>query len=232
VTTSVAAGRAERSNGRLAAWLGLVLLLAAVNYLGRYATDTETDRDLLYQWSTFAGALVQFGVMLAIVLLIARGGPARELLALRRPPSWRAALGIAFAVFAGTFLLAAVLSPWLDAGDEQALLPEGWDGSRAAPFVANAFVIAGFTPIVEELWFRGLGYSLFRRFGPWAAVAAVGILFGPVHGLLLGLPILIAFGLGLAYLRYRTNSVLPCIALHAAFNALSLLAAVTLGGDV
>lgn len=220
-----------RTNGRLIAWLVLVGVLTALNYFGRYATSGETDDDLLYQWSAFVGGVVQFSLMLGIVVWIAAGGPARELLALRRPRSWPAGLGLAAAIFVGTLILAAALSPFLNAGDEQGLLPDRWDSSRAAPFVANAVLIAGFTPIVEELMFRGLGYSLFSRFGPITAILVVGGLFGPVHGLVLGLPLLIAFGLGLAYLRYRTDSVLPCILLHAVFNGMALLAAVTLGGD-
>jgi uncharacterized protein len=187
---------------------------------------------VLYGWSSFVGGVIQFSLMLGIVLWIAAGGPARELLALRRPRSWPVAFGLAGALFLGTLVLAAALSPFVNAGDEQGLLPERWDPTRAAPFVANAVLIVGFTPIVEELMFRGLGFSLFAdRFGPTVAIVAVGTLFGPVHGLVLGLPLLIAFGLGLAYLRHRSDSVYPCILLHAVFNGLALLAAVTLGGD-
>lgn len=219
-----------RTNGKLAAWLTLVGVLAALNYYGRYGVDTEPDQDVLYQWGSFVGGVIQFGLMFGIVLWIAAGGPARELLALRRPTSWPAALALAGGVFVGTFVLAAALSPFLNAGDEQGLLPERWDSSRAAPFLANAVLIAGFTPVVEELLFRGLGFSLFSRFGPPVAILVSGVLFGPAHGLVLGLPLLTAFGLGLAFLRYRTDSVLPCILLHGVFNAVSLVLSVTLGG--
>lgn len=220
-----------RGNGRLVAWLALVAVLTALNYWGRYGVSAEPDRDILYEWSSFVGGLIQFGLMLAIVLWIAAGGPARELLALRRPRSWPAALGVAALILVGVLILAAALSPFLDAGDEQGLLPERWDPGRAAPFLANAALIAGLTPVVEELMFRGLGFSLLSRFGSTAAIVVVGVLFGPVHGLVLGLPILSGFGLGLAYLRYRSDSVLPCILLHAVFNGMALLAAVTLGGE-
>ena len=134
-------------------------------------------------------------------------------------------------IFIGTLVLAAVLSRFLDATDEQGLLPERWDSARAAPFIANALIIAGLAPVVEELLFRGLGFTLFSRFGPTVAVLVAGVSFGPAHGLVLGLPLLIGFGLGLAYLRHRTDSVLPCILLHAAFNVLALLASVTLESE-
>ena len=220
-----------RTNGRIIAWSALVAVLTVLNYAGRYATSEETQEDVLYQWSSFVGGIVQFGLMLGIVLWIAAGGPARELLALRRPRSWQAALGWAFLLFVLTLVLAAALSPFLDAGEEQGLLPDRWDPSRAAPFVANAVLIAGFTPIVEELLFRGLGFGLFVRFGLVPAFIAAGVLFGPAHGLVLGLPVLVAFGLCLAFLRWRTGSIYPPILLHAVFNAFALLAAVTAGGD-
>jgi membrane protease YdiL (CAAX protease family) len=220
-----------RTNGRLIAWISLVGVLTALNYIGRYGTSGETDRDLLYEWSTFVGGVIQFGLMLGIVFWIAAGGPARELLALRRPKSWPAALGLGALIFVATLVLAGALGQFVNAEDEQGLLPERWDSTRVAPFLANAFIIAVFTPIVEELMFRGLGFSLFSRFGPTVAVLVAGITFGPAHGLVLGLPLLTGFGLGLAYLRHRTDSVLPCILLHALFNALALLASVTLEAE-
>jgi membrane protease YdiL (CAAX protease family) len=214
----------ERTNGRIAAWLTLVGVLTVLNYAGRYAGSAEPDRNVLYEWSSFVAGVIQFGLMLGIVLWIAAAGRPRELLALRRPRSWPAALGWAL-------VLAAALSTYLDASDEQGLLPDRWDPSRAGPFIANAVLIAGFTPVVEELMFRGLGFGLFIRFGLGPAMVASGVLFGPAHGLVLGLPLLIGFGLCLAFLRYRTDSVYPGMILHAVFNGIALLAAVTLGGD-
>jgi membrane protease YdiL (CAAX protease family) len=77
-------------------------------------------------------------------------------------------------------------------------------------------------PIVEEMTFRGLGVTLFLRFGRWAAILATGIWFALVHGLVEGFPILAAFGVALAYLRTQTRSIYPAILLHAAFNGFAL----------
>ena len=52
-------------------------------------TDTETPDDLAYRYSSSVAALIQYGIMLGILLLIARGLPRRELFALRRPASWK-----------------------------------------------------------------------------------------------------------------------------------------------
>ena len=77
-------------------------------------------------------------------------------------------------------------------------------------------------PIVEELTFRGAGYGLLEPYGRTAAVLLVGLSFALIHGLVLGFPVIATFGIGLAYLRSRTESIYPCFVLHATFNAAGL----------
>ena len=92
----------------------------------------------------------------------------------------------------------AMLSPFLDAGDEQGLVPKAWDSSRAAPFLANARGRRLVAPFVEELLFRGLGYGLLTPFvRPLPAILVTGVAFGLAHGLVLGLPVLSIFGITL-----------------------------------
>jgi uncharacterized protein len=55
----------------------------------------------------------------------------------------------------------------------------------------------------------------------------LGIMFGLWHGLIEALPVLVVFGLCLAYLRARTDSIYPGMILHAFFNAAALAIAVT-----
>jgi membrane protease YdiL (CAAX protease family) len=98
---------------------------------------------------------------------------------------------------------------------------------RAGQFALNFLAIVIVAPVVEELTFRGLGYSVLRPFGRWTAIVLVGVAFGLAHGLVQALPVLVAFGAGLAYLRDRTDSVYPGMILHAAFNALVLTLSVT-----
>ena len=110
-------------------------------------------------------------------------GRHRELLALRAPRSWSGAVGWSIAVIVAVFVVEAVLEPFLNAGEEQGLTPDTWEPDRAGAYAANAVVIAVIAPIVEELMFRGAGYSLLARFGQVVAIVAVGVLFGLVHGL-------------------------------------------------
>ncbi len=218
---------AQQPRGKLVAWCVLTGLLAAVAYAGRFAGGDVPD-DLLYLWSTFAGALVQYGIMLVLVLAIARGLD-RRLLALAPPEARWHAFTRALAALGVILAATAVLSLFLDAGGEQGLVPDGWDGSRAAPFVANAAVIALAAPFVEELLYRGLGYGLLTRFvGPWPAIVVTGVAFSLAHGLVEGFPVLAVFGVTLGWLRWRTGSVLPGMIVHALFNAAALIASVTM----
>ena len=217
-------GRGE--SGRLAAWLVLMLLLIALGYGSRIASG-KPDPDVLYRWSTAIGGLIQDGIVLAIVLAIAGG---TGLLALRRPVSLKqAALMIAIAIVA-IYVFEAVYSAIVHPGNEQGLTPTKWEPHHAAAYVGNAIVICTWVPFVEELTYRGLGYSLLERFGTWPAILLVGLLFGLSHGLVLALPIIVAFGSVLAWVRARTGSVLPGMLLHATFNLVALVAAVTIGG--
>lgn len=208
--------------GRLAGWLALVLGLAALNYSSRLAGDAEPTDDFFYRWDTFAGGVVQLTIMAAILLLVVRGA-ARRLLALRRPSSWAGALGATAAVLVGIVAFGAVLNPVLQPGEEQGFVPDEWDASRADAFAANLVLTALLVPVVEELVFRGAGYSLLVRHGRAAAIIGTALLFGLAHGLLLALPVLVAFGLGLAWIRSRTGSVFPGIVLHGLFNAAAVL---------
>lgn len=222
------------SGMRLGIWLGLVGTLILLNYAGRYLIEApeEDTRDALYEWSTFFGALVQFGFLFAVTLALTWGLSAREMLALRSPRSWWKSLGLAVAVFVGVYVVALVVGALgADPGEEQGLTPEGWDSSRAAPFIANAVLVVLFVPIVEELMFRGLGFSLLVPWGVGLAIVGTATLFALGHGVVFGVPIFLFMGLGLAFIRYRMNSVYPTILMHGFFNAIALVLAVTVGGD-
>ena len=211
--------------GRLVAWTAIVGILATLGYVGRFAGG-KTPKEPLYRWDEFVGGLVQFVVLLAFMLLVAIGVSKRDAFALRRPSSWRRAAGIALGVVVVVVVVSAALDPVLNPNKEQGLTPHGWEPRHAAAFVANFFVVALLAPVVEELTFRGLGFTLLERFGRWPAIVLVGIAFGLAHGLVEALPPLVVFGMCLAYLRSRTGSVYPGMILHALYNGLVLLVAV------
>lgn len=209
---------------KLTAWAILVSVLALLGYASRLSGG-KPPKDAAYLYSTAANGLVQYAIILAVVLLITR--PEWSLLALRRPRAWGRTLTAVLVVFAAVYSVAAIVSAYGDPGREQGLTPQGWDSSRAVPFAVNFVVFVAIAPVVEELTFRGLGYSLLEPLGRLTAILWVGLAFGLAHGLLEGLPILIVFGCALAWLRERSDSVYPGMVVHAIFNAIALIAAVT-----
>jgi membrane protease YdiL (CAAX protease family) len=225
----VTASDLPRRTGRLVGWLVFVLALTAIAYAGRFA-DTETPDDFAYRYSSSVAALVQYGLMLGILLLIARGLPRAEMFALRRPVSWRRAVGLAAVALVAIWAASAALAPFLDADDEQGLVPDEWDSSRAGAFVAFFVVVSVVAPVVEELTYRGVGFTLLAPYGAWVAIITTGFLFGAAHGLVAGLPVLTVFGIATAWLRARTGSVYPSMLLHGVFNGAALLLSITVAG--
>jgi membrane protease YdiL (CAAX protease family) len=199
-------------------------VLTLIGYASR-AAGGKPPKDAAYQYSTAVSGLVQYAIILAVVLAITR--PEWRLLALRRPSSYSRLLSTALVVFAAVYATGAIVSAYSDPGREQGLTPDHWDSRRVIQFAVNFAVFVAAAPVVEELTFRGLGYSLLEPLGRTAAILWVGLAFGLAHGLLEGLPVLIVFGAGLAFLRSRTNSVYPGMAVHATFNAIALIVSVT-----
>jgi uncharacterized protein len=204
-----------------------VVAFATLSYTLRF-TSGKPPKDLLYKWSTAAGTLFQFAIIAAIIYGIAGlSHDRRGVFALLRPTSWRTAIKIGIGVGIGIFILTLILTPLLEPGREQGVTPDTWQPEHAAAYIANGIVIVMVAPIVEELTFRGLGYSLLARYGRWVAVIGTGLAFALAHGLVDAFPLLAAFGFGLAYLRSRVDSVYPGVIVHGLFNAVALTVAVS-----
>ena len=210
---------------RLISWLIFVLALASLSYASRLSGG-EPPEDLAYRYSSSIAAIVQYGLMLGILLLIARGLPLREAFALQRPASWPRAVGYLAVALIAIWLASAALSPFLDANDEQGFVPDTWDSSRFGAFAAFFVSVAVVAPIVEELTYRGLGFYLLSPYGTLTAIVATGVLFGTAHGLLVALPILVVFGLAVGWVRAKTESVYPSMILHGIFNGVALIVSV------
>jgi len=131
-------------------------------------------------------------------------------------------LVVAYAI---SFLEVALVS---GAGREQGV-PEFWDPTRIGAWAANLFAIAVFVPIFEESLCRGLGYALFEPLGAPLAVIITAVAFTLAHGVIVDIPVILATGIGLGYMRASTGSIFPCIALHGFFNGFGLVVAAFFG---
>ena len=223
--------RPRTSHTRLICWTIFVGLIAAINYAARFSgrgTSGRSTHDAVYSYSTFVGGTVLYAVWLGVVLLIVIDR--FDLLALRAPRgNWGRALGLAAGVIVAIFVLEGLVSllPLPESpGKEQGLTPTGWEPSHAGAFAANLVLFAVIAPFVEELTFRGAGQSLLRFLGRVPSILLVGIAFGLAHGLVEALIVLVPFGAALAWLRDRTDSVLPGMLVHGLFNGAALAVAV------
>jgi membrane protease YdiL (CAAX protease family) len=215
---------------RLIGWCVLVAFMSALAYAAQLSSGPP-EKDVAYKWSSSILGAIQYALMFGIIMLLTRGFDRREFLALRPPRTtwWRAA-GIGAVVIVAVFIVSAIVAQFGNAEREQGLIPEHWEPSRIAPFAAFCFVVVVIAPIVEELLFRGLGYALLVRFGQYAAIILVGLSFALVHGLIAGFAVIAVFGVGLAYLRAKTDSIYPGMLLHASFNAFGLAIGIATGG--
>ena len=102
-----------------------------------------------------AGSII-YALWLVFVLAIAVDR--RDLLALRRPRSWKRGARLAIGAIVAIYVLEAVVSfiPLPQSpGNEQGLTPTHWEPAHAGAFAANVVLFTLVAPLVEELTFRG-----------------------------------------------------------------------------
>lgn len=111
------------------------------------------------------------------------------------------------------------------------LLGPATSGGTATLVLVAVLVSLG-SPLVEELFFRGLVLRallfrfrrLGRRVGPALSVVTTGIVFGLVHFEELQLLALCGFGVVLGLLAWWTGRLGPSIVAHVAFNSSTVIA--------
>jgi len=177
---------------------------------------------------TIGGTYVQDLALIGSALLLARMLDAPVTpgkFGLRLTPL-RAAIGWTLVSWFGFFAFATVWGIALGITENDDLPEElGVDGSTAA-LVAVAILVCVLAPVAEELFFRGFCFTALRRtLGMLPAAILTGVIFGAIH--LGGTDIefivpLMVFGFFLCLLYVWTDSLLPCIVLHALNNALAL----------
>ena len=103
----------------------------------------------------------------------------------------------------------APLSKW-----EEAAFSEMASGT-----LASVVIVCLIAPVVEEMLFRGVILRGFlHRYTRWHAIAASSIVFGVAHMNLYQFVGATLIGLLLGWLYERSKSLIPCIALHMAYN--------------
>ncbi|MBI3683771.1 MAG: CPBP family intramembrane metalloprotease [Acidobacteria bacterium] len=167
---------------------------------------------------------VEYGLILlpTVAIVLALRLPPAETLSLRWP-GWRP-------MFAGLFIGA---SGWAVAHALLRLLPPPESLARALqkvmlldridiPFAYVLFLGAISPGLCEELFFRGLIQSGFRKLPMWTAILASGLLFGVAHGSIYRMLPVTLLGMLFAYLAWRSRSVFPGMLAHAVNNGVGI----------
>jgi CAAX protease family protein len=176
---------------------------------------------------TIALTLVQdVALVLAAVLTfkIVFGRVRAADLGLRRVTRWGYALKMMVALYVAFWIVAFALEQIFGKPPEQQLVTDLKAEQSFAILAGYAVLTCIVAPICEEIFFRGFVFTTFaRRLGPaWGAVLAGGI-FGLIHAPnpVLGLIALGVLGVALCLLYWTTQSIIPCMALHALNNSIS-----------
>jgi uncharacterized protein len=211
----------ELSSTGLIAWLSLATILVVLGFAGQ--ASGESDPDLFYSYGLAISSLVVYTILVGITMGAASAyGDPVEALGLRTfPLKW---IGIAVGLILLVLVLAIYLERFLPAGEEQGYAPDVWRPERATAFFVNGVVAATVVPFAEELFFRGLGVRALAFLGSGVGILGTALVFGLAHGLFVALPVLVAFGAALGWVRLRSDSVWPGVVAHGLFNALALIA--------
>jgi membrane protease YdiL (CAAX protease family) len=215
---------AEPPAGRISAWwLVAPTVLFAGNFLAALSVHTDQSNLVYHVPDILATAAVDL-VLAGYALMAARSSDAgvAGVLALRRvPPATGARL--ALGVFAFLTVVDLLTDPLLHAGKRQGIAPTHPPHGRHEWIALGLAVVAlvVVAPVAEELIFRGLCFAAMGRY----ALPGSAALFALAHGLpVLLAPVFVA-GLVIGWLRARTGSLYPGLAVHMLLNATALAAA-------
>lgn len=170
----------------------------------------------------FQDLVFVFGAWISVKLALGSG--ALDRLGLRRVRSWREALKWAGGAYAVFWIAAIVLALAFGDPKDQTLVTDLKEEDSTITLIGWAVLICVLAPVVEEIFFRGFMFGAFLKRMPlvWAALLD-GLVFGlghapaaPIQLIALG-----AFGVGLCLLYWRTQSIIPCMALHALNNSIT-----------
>jgi membrane protease YdiL (CAAX protease family) len=148
-----------------------------------------------------------------------------DFLGLRHGTWWKNitwGLGLMLGLLAFISLVANINNPEQNEAQEAVKFFQTTESLRSRLLLAFMAVVVA--PVVEEMVFRGLLYRIFRGyFGKLSAMFFTSVLFAAIHGNVPSLVPLTLLAMAFAAALEWSGSLLVNIAMHATFNALSLL---------
>jgi membrane protease YdiL (CAAX protease family) len=172
--------------------------------------------------TVFQDAALVVAALLAVKIVLGRVRPAD--IGLRRVTNIGAAIGWAAGLYATYWIVSSLLTVIFGNPPDQELVTDLKHQQHFAVLFGYAALTCVVAPLAEEIFFRGYLFTTFaRKVGPvWGALIA-GSLFGLIHAPnpWLSLVALGVLGVCLCALYWRTQSIIPGMALHALNNSIS-----------
>jgi len=216
-------------------FFAILLMFAVVGAVFELATtlvpgiETDVLDDSLLV--TAGGFFLQWAVTLGVAFtyLKLRGYKlSLKSLGFRRPKSWGESVVLVLGLLFTFYIFLAVYNTVLDQLLPE-LLPEPqevreWYGFSIIGFIVAMSQVAVITPVVEEIFFRGIIHQgLEKRMGFLAGALLSSFIFALVHiDFTLYIPIFI-LGFLFAFLIHHTRSIWPCVAAHCLVNSLAVI---------
>ncbi len=212
----------------------LAQLVSAIIFLVWWPTAFP-DQPLILEDLPTNGPLLGFVTLVATIAVIGVVTLAVRLsrhslknyLALRWP-SWRS-----FAVCLGLTALLLLLADFVTAQSGRDVIPDFMTGIYASSLEAGIgfFILLGITlivlaPLSEEIVFRGFFFrGLMSGFGPFPAILITAAIWSVMHVQyeLFFMAQILAFGIFLGWMRWRSDSLILVMIVHAVINTLALV---------
>jgi membrane protease YdiL (CAAX protease family) len=204
-----------------AAALVAALLIGAVGAIfGASLSDPPASVSIL-------SVIAQDACLIAAALFFARivALPRPSQFGLRAAPLKRAALFVVGG-YVGFVVLSYLWLSLIGQPDAKDSIVESLGAKdNTVALIAVTFVVTVCAPIAEEFFFRGYFFGALRSHGFWFAALFTGLAFGVVH--VFGSPIafivpLALLGTALCFIREKTQSLYPGIALHCLNNSVAM----------
>ena len=213
--------------------IGITVAIGADLYFSAVYPDDATASAAFEQNSNFLMILVDIIVVLSLsVIVLARGKRYFQGMGVKKS-RWET-IPVAFIAGIGLSCLLGFMMNFVGS-----LLPglmEDYNQTMDVTYNMGQIVLytlAGVigAPLVEELIFRHFVTGRMAKGMPrWVAIAISSLLFGLVHQHIVQVVYAALLGITMACIYFAYDSVLPSIALHMGFNAVSLLALIDSSG--
>lgn len=196
----------------------LIVGFGGVRLFEQFGLDPVVHGLILAAWTGVA-TLIAFAVAarLRIRSLSAFG--------VRRTSGRWLLIGVGVGLVAFVLKSLAILS-WVQiTGDTNNVQDVYGDGARGGllSLVLSTVFIAVFSPLGEELLYRGIVTNALLRYGPFAGVVGSTVIFALMHGINNIFSAAVVAGLATAEVFRRSGSIWPGLVVHFVFNLPSFL---------